>query len=134
MRSISDLPSMQGTVPPYPNDDTLSKNGPGTFDTMSELGTFPPSWRRNITAVIEGIGDMSPMAREGRVRPLSGHRPNRNTAAQQAPAGPYGVLIIWVGDAAPHPFRKQFRSAPRTSRLCRGSLRCRTATFVGGLP
>jgi hypothetical protein len=31
------------------------------------LALFCRSWRRNITAVIEGIGDMSPMAREGRV-------------------------------------------------------------------
>src|SRR6478735_7352165 len=62
--------------------------GRATFDTMSEFGTFLPfvasqhhgryrGYRRHVT---DGAGRPS--------LTLSGHRPNRNTAAQQAPC-PY---------------------------------------------
>jgi hypothetical protein len=47
---------------------------------------------------------------------LSGHRPNRNTAAQQAPAGPYGVLII-LGRA------RQRLTRFRTIQVCPKDLR-----------
>ena len=43
----------------------------------------------------------------------SGHRQDRNAAAQRSPAVPYGVLIFGRTEAVPNPISEHFRSNPR---------------------
>ena len=43
----------------------------------------------------------------------SGHRQDRNAAAQPSAAVPYGVLIFGRTEAVPNPISKHFRSNPR---------------------